>query len=1017
MVELSGVEQRAKDRGKQSSKRKSKARQIVLKKIDLHKLKDISNSDELQSFFNTIWHTIDQAIKNDKNFKSFKGYIEGYNEAVKFTQELIEKEGFSIGFPKLIVSSERPKLFRTESWFYDAQKVHEIYQDWVKKLEYAGYHLTLIDIMLSLVFHSAVLKLPEIKEILSDINKHKLQTKLIFGLPVVTLLIKDDSYHTNVVIDKSFEHQVNIFLSPITARLIDNYLNEDSSTYSKDSLNINTLYKSMWQTKFLGETKEFIGIKRFLLGAVYVLEENFDFYLPEHTWYLLLGYERTHGLSIQNWQSLVHDITHIAYQDVETATAEVQINSNTKKTYKSDLALDLAKIIRKKGIEKVPKQRFKKELIQIYENLRNTQAPLNEIAIVLWLIKKTENCKVSSIGTYSDTIVYRWLSVSQGMTLEDLSEDEYMSFYRELIELGSTENAKNSIATHLDDIHELLVAEFDIEPITTLSQKGRKHHKTGYISENMFKAVLTITDHNKLNLNQEERNAIKLTLILGQRCGLRIGEIVKIRLNDIAKYLSYLEIRNNKYGDNKTSSALRRVLLDQLLVDEDKTLFKQVYAKRIINKNDTLIASQTGQPYKAQELSKMLSLLIKQATGLNELTTHHLRHSCLTNLQLMSFLNDCPECYKDHEAFQGLCKILPYDLNDVESIIESIQTPLSFKKVHALAGIAGHASPNTTFASYIHLIDIQIGLKLWHTDFKLEKEHAGILKLSRRNKNLIKKPIELNAYLTKKLNNNFPSIPRPKAKKLNNNDKTKNKSRKYGFDEVNTILTKYIDKEDINYWLSLLDIDKRTFETWLDNANKLKMNSKFRTQQNYPRLFEHGDGLQLLPQLDRFTEDRKILSKMTANYRELYYSRSKKRVRSLLNKFVLHTLTHSQYTKNYITFENHNELQDYLEIVCKLVYKKDLRLSVYNFEVSHKSDLVKWSKVLDNLKSSQITYIKTDQIPTYHRTVRAELSLASQTEAERIANQKSPSKFITGWTVRTLQIFCHYVYIMIGHRM
>ena len=220
----------------------------------------------------------------------------------------------------------------------------------------------------------------------------------------------------------------------------------------------------------------------------------------------------------------------------------------------------------------------------------------------------------------------------------------------------------------------------------------------------MFQATINSADN--IGMTTDEVDAVKLALILGQRCGLRIGEIVKIRLKDVAITSAYLEVRDNKYGNNKTGSALRRTLLEQLLTDSDMSLFKRIELRRNESKGDTLIANQAGMAYRASDLLKTISQLIKTTTGLSHLTTHHLRHSFLTNFQLMSFLYDQANNFKEHRFTQALKDLLPYNEDKSREILAYIETSLQYKKIYALAGVAGHASPSTTFDSYVHLTDI-----------------------------------------------------------------------------------------------------------------------------------------------------------------------------------------------------------------------------------------------------------------------------------------------------------------------
>ena len=68
--------------------------------------------------------------------------------------------------------------------------------------------------------------------------------------------------------------------------------------------------------------------------------------------------------------------------------------------------------------------------------------------------------------------------------------------------------------------------------------------------------------------------------------------------------------------------------------------------------------------------------------------------------------------------------------------------------------------------------------------------------------------------------------------------------------------------------------------------------------------------------------------------------------------------------------------------------------------------------------TSQIEKKLIDSSETiYQRGIRVELSLASQTEKQRLEKRSESDLPIRQWTVRTLQIFCHYVYIMMGERM
>ncbi|WP_227428766.1 hypothetical protein [Psychrobacter sp. I-STPA6b] len=228
----------------------------------------------------------------------------------------------------------------------------------------------------------------------------------------------------------------------------------------------------------------------------------------------------------------------------------------------------------------------------------------------------------------------------------------------------------------------------------------------------------------------------------------------------------------------------------------------------------------------------------------------------------------------------------------------------------------------------------------------------------------------------------------------------------------------YQNKQDYQELLQIYEIDQQTFDTWLANAKYLKENPAFMTSKGKPRLFDSSDTLALLPASDKFADDKKMMTQMTNKFRELYQDKRKRNNKRLLENFVIYTLTHCQYHKNHISFSKPLKLADYVEILTQLVFKKDIRLTVYNIDIAPKKEGGKWQKIIAQFPASQIEKKPIDSSETvYQRGIRVELSLASQTEKQRLEKRSESDLPIRQWTVRTLQIFCHYVYIMMGERM
>ncbi|WP_201614003.1 tyrosine-type recombinase/integrase [Psychrobacter sp. JCM 18902] len=1008
----SGAEIRKENRDQREEKRFLLARKLIDKYIDFIK---ILESEDHQKSFNLMWAKFDKNLSTNKHFQDVRKYSTAYSHAVKYCQDRMEDKNITIGFPKLIIQSSRPASFRTQEWFSDGKDVLDFYLDWSKRLEaQTNIDLTLNDVFLSLIFHSAVLKVSVLQAILKQLSDDCLMIEQVYGLPIIAVIVDDSSYHTNTYVGTEAVHQTQVFISPLSAHILQSYIKEKAVPVADKLKNINiyNLYQSMRQTL---ESSVNFGLRRFLIAAVYILENHLLLNLPEYMWYIVTGKEDTFSLPTCNWQSLIYEIRHDTTNQEQLSNQVPSTSNNISTVTNSQLAVEIAKIFKSDSNNKISKKLFVKKLKKLDSELKNSYAPLNERAIVGWLLSMTTSHMVSSIQTYSNRITNRWLALTENSSLKDYQEDDFVALYTEMIELSKTPKAANAAAELIDKIHQYMVAHHNIESIPPFATSDRSHHRVGYISESMFQAILNKID--SLTMTVDEKQAISLTLILGQRCGLRIGEIVKIRIRDIAETQNYLEVRNNKFGNNKSLSALRRISLSQLLLESDMQLIRRVYIKRSRYKNQTLIANQAGMPYNSNAISKIISSLIKEVTGLKYLTTHHLRHSCLTNFQLMSFLYDKDYKFNNHSSAKFLKSLLPYEDKQAVNIINHFETSLAYKKVYALAGVAGHASPSTTFASYVHLTDIQIGLLLYHVDFKLSVKHAPLLKTPRRRKHEIENvPLKINEYLIYKMK--LPELPQPKSSKSVSENLTKqtDKTKRYAFDEVNQILEAYTEKGDYEYLMHIYDVSQETFETWHHNAKRLREASEFQTTKGNPRLFDPNNKHSLLPVKDRYGDDRKNMIRMTDKFRDIYKGSNDK---GAINKFVFHTLINAQPSKNFIIFKHPADIYNYLEIVCQLVYKKDISLKVYNYEQASEADQTSWNLALKTIPRSQMEFNELDyaKVKSYQKKIRAELSLTSQTQPIRIENRLDSNIPISQWSVRTLQIFCHYVYIMIGEKL
>ncbi|MGP5058319.1 hypothetical protein ACTXIV_06365, partial [Psychrobacter celer] len=90
-----------------------------------------------------------------------------------------------------------------------------------------------------------------------------------------------------------------------------------------------------------------------------------------------------------------------------------------------------------------------------------------------------------------------------------------------------------------------------------------------------------------------------------------------------------------------------------------------------------------------------------------------------------------------------------------------------------------------------------------------------------------------------------------------------------------------------------------------------------------------------------------------------------------------------------------------------------------NYKQASSGDLKQWRSIIKKFSSSKTDFVDSSSTKgtEYQKKIRVELSLVSQTEDDRIEERSDSGLLISAWTVRTLQIFCHYVFIIIGDRI
>jgi hypothetical protein len=148
---------------------------------------------------------------------------------------------------------------------------------------------------------------------------------------------------------------------------------------------------------------------------------------------------------------------------------------------------------------------------------------------------------------------------------------------------------------------------------------------------------------------------------------------------------------------------LRKLPITALLTPEENALFTSYLNERkstVSNSPKSLVFSKSltpTLPFDGNSISNLVSSILKKMAN-TALSFHHLRHSALSRLHLIiEGMDSLIERYTSYSKEQA-------------QLIRTLLLTKNNEQVHrdnywALAGIAGHATPETTFANYLHFVD------------------------------------------------------------------------------------------------------------------------------------------------------------------------------------------------------------------------------------------------------------------------------------------------------------------------
>lgn len=268
---------------------------------------------------------------------------------------------------------------------------------------------------------------------------------------------------------------------------------------------------------------------------------------------------------------------------------------------------------------------------------------------------------------------------------------------------NDAEKAKR-VKSHFSKIYVFGLDRYDLarnEPILKMinTQVKSDFVRTSTIDCRYYYAILRSLEENVID--NFERTQLKLITIIAFRCGLRIGEILKLQFRDIDPKSDWIGfVRANKNGRNKTRYSARQFWLRAFLSDNEFRLFKSYYRSQRSNRDtgNSLLFGQAGYNVKipSRYISQTVGSIIKRVTRNDDAVFYSLRHSFATSM--VAVAEDVPAVAE---------RLTGFSVGKLKDIRRHFVPHRGRRRdmYKIIANLMGHASASETLRTYVHCVD------------------------------------------------------------------------------------------------------------------------------------------------------------------------------------------------------------------------------------------------------------------------------------------------------------------------
>lgn len=666
-----------------------------------------------ETVFSSCWDKYSDSLLD--TFGQQRDFRLAFNHGVSLVKKYQKEHGWTLSPPSHLITNKTPTQLRSPEWLKGAWALYDAYDVWLKQKSDRNkrdVRFRYQSLILSLIMDSGQCNIDVVKSFNRQLQQDKkLNLKRFSNRTFVTLKLKNDNLNSN---DYEAREPVTTFQCYLSVKTLGQLrlwqkLNNKEWQYPQNS-------KQILQALLVGfpEQKHLpTSLKPFCSCAAFWYERNSNPHLSQALLEYRVGRTRSYSLPMSNLVKLIAPIIHIvpatSFSDFST---DVKVkHSRKQETPSKPISLIQSQFINElkrackptENGEKVTENTVRGRLEGLLEQY---QMERWQQVFIHWLIHKTHGCVAKTVHQYMLNQVKYWYLMNTECHLSELTDSaDIEGIYQEQIDKHLTKKSQSYFAKRLKELHGFATPVLDLPSLSDSFfhiDAGKKHTRSGLISEPLFKALLQHIE--KLtDLNDIDKLALQSICILAYRCGLRLNELYKLQLKNLENSKTgWLEIRPNRFGDNKTASGLRKVPVFSLLLEHECGIVADyIRFKRGQNLSKTsplfTMGEDTHRPFNTFAVSNYVGKVLRALSGEDHLIFYHLRHSCFSRLQLM--LESC-------NPKKLLPNFYPYSEKQTAELRQKLFKSTYSNGYWEIAALGGHESPLVTFMHYFHLSDL-----------------------------------------------------------------------------------------------------------------------------------------------------------------------------------------------------------------------------------------------------------------------------------------------------------------------